>query len=241
MLLDELGSATDPEEGAALAVAVVAALPPRTRVELHHHAPHLAQGLRRKQRRRPQRRRRLRSGDTHAHLPASPRRPRSIRRPQHRRAPRPLAEIIAAARSQLSTQTADIAAFLDRLHQQLAAVTEERETLKQREQELQRERIRLDLEGRAEIKGAHQGAREASSTRSSNDFEYQLRETVKAIDDKAVAKKIQRDSATTISRARREFGQAVQVHRRRAHDRRRQERPQRAAAHRQGHQASAIW
>jgi DNA mismatch repair protein MutS2 len=37
--------------------------------------------------------------------------------------------------------------------------------------------------------------------------EYQLREIVKAIDDKTVAQKIQRDSATRIARARREFSE----------------------------------
>ena len=115
-------------------------------------------------------------------------------------------EIITAARSQLSTQTADIAAFLDSLHQQLAAVAEERDTLKQREQELQRERIRLDLEGRAEVK-ARTKELEKKLESLISDFEYQLRESVKAIDDKAVAKKIARDSATTLARARREFGE----------------------------------
>jgi DNA mismatch repair protein MutS2 len=39
------------------------------------------------------------------------------------------------------------------------------------------------------------------------DFEYQLREIVKAIDDKALAQKIQRDSATRTARARREFSE----------------------------------
>ncbi|HEY8997084.1 MAG TPA: Smr/MutS family protein, partial [Edaphobacter sp.] len=115
-------------------------------------------------------------------------------------------EIIAAARAQLSTQTADIAAFLDRLHQQLAAVNEERAALAQKEEELRKQKILLDLEGRAEVK---QRTRELEKKLDSllNDFDTQLRESVKAIGDKAVARRLQRDSATTIARARREFGE----------------------------------
>jgi DNA mismatch repair protein MutS2 len=206
VLLDELGSATDPEEGAALAVAVSQHFL-RARVwscitthltSLKVYAANNAGVLNAavgfdQETLTPTYQLRLGVPGASAGLNIAARLGLSP-------------EIIAAARSQLSTQTADIAAFLDRLHQQLAAVTEERETLKQREQELQKERIRLDLEGRAEIK-VRTKELEKKLDSLINDFEYQLRESVKAIDDKAVAKKIQRDSATTISRARREFGQ----------------------------------
>jgi DNA mismatch repair protein MutS2 len=206
VLLDELGSATDPEEGAALAVAVSQHFL-RARVwscitthltSLKVYAANNAGVLNAavgfdQETLTPTYKLRLGVPGASAGLNIAARLGLSP-------------EIITAARSQLSTQTADIAAFLDRLHQQLAAVTEEREVIKQREQELQRERIRLDLEGRAEIK---QRTRELEKKLDSllDDFEYQLRESVKAIDDKAVAKKIQRDSATTLARARREFGQ----------------------------------
>ncbi|WP_260703026.1 endonuclease MutS2 [Edaphobacter flagellatus] len=206
VLLDELGSATDPEEGAALAVAVSQHfLHARVWSCITTHLTSL----------------KVYAANNPGVLNAAVGFDQETLTPTYQlRLGVPGASaglniasrlglspaIIAAARAQLSTQTADIAAFLDRLHQQLAAVIEERETLKLREQELQRERIRLDLEGRAEIKAR---TRELEKKLESliNDFEYQLRESVKAIDDKAIAKKIQRDSATTLARARREFGQ----------------------------------
>ena len=114
--------------------------------------------------------------------------------------------ITAAARAQMSTQTADIAGFLDQLHAQLAAASAERETLRLREQELARERGKLEAEGRAEQK---KRTRELEAKLESliRDFEYQLRETVKAIDDKTIAQKIAKDSARRMAGLRREFSE----------------------------------
>ncbi|HTH53511.1 MAG TPA: Smr/MutS family protein [Edaphobacter sp.] len=117
--------------------------------------------------------------------------------------------IVAAARAQLTTQTADIAAFLDQLHEQLAAVSTERETLRQHEQELSRARIQLDLEGRAEQR-ARTRELEAKLSALLDNFAVQLRESVKNIGDKAAAKRIQRDSALALARARREFSSEFQ-------------------------------
>ena len=50
-------------------------------------------------------------------------------------------------RAQQNTQTQDIAHFLDQLHSQLDAVGREREELKRREQEVAREKNRLESEG----------------------------------------------------------------------------------------------
>jgi DNA mismatch repair protein MutS2 len=118
-------------------------------------------------------------------------------------------EIVAAARSQLTTQTADIAAFLDQLHDQLTAAAEERETLRQREQELARARMQLDLEGRAEQR-ARTRELEAKLSALLDNFAVQLRDSVKAIGDKAAAKRIQRDSSLALARARREFSSEFQ-------------------------------
>jgi len=115
-------------------------------------------------------------------------------------------EIIAAARAQMTTQTADIGAFLDQLHDQLTAATIERETLQQRERELSREKARLEVEGRVEQK-ARTKELEAKLNSLIEDFAYQLRETVKAIDDKALAQKIARDSDRRMATLRREFSE----------------------------------
>jgi DNA mismatch repair protein MutS2 len=115
-------------------------------------------------------------------------------------------EIIKAARAQMTTQTADIGAFLDQLHDQLTAATIERETLQQRERELSREKARLEVEGRVEQK-ARTKELEAKLNSLIGDFAYQLRETVKAIDDKALAQKIARDSDRRMATLRREFSE----------------------------------
>src|SRR5260370_40701946 len=104
----------------------------------------------------------------------------------------------------MTTQTADIGASLDHLHDQLTAATVERETLRLREQELSREKARLEVEGRVEQK-ARTKELEAKLNSLIEDFAYQLRETVKSIDDKALAQKMARDSSARIARLRREF------------------------------------
>jgi DNA mismatch repair protein MutS2 len=106
----------------------------------------------------------------------------------------------------MTTQQADIGAFLDQLHEQLAAATGERVSLKRRLEEVAAERERLDKEGRAEQK---QRTRELEAKLAAllEDFDAQLKEVVKAIDDKTVAQKIARDSALRMSRVRREFSE----------------------------------
>ena len=206
VLLDELGSATDPEEGAALAVAIAGHfLAARAwccitthltslKVYAANHAGVLnaavgfdAETL------TPTYELRLGVPGASAGLNIAQRLGLDP-------------GILAEARRQMTTQTADLGAFLDQLHAQLAAAGAEREALRRREQEVARERLRLETEGKAEQK---QRTRELEKKLNEllEDFAYQLKETVKAIDDRKVATKIARDSELRMSRLRREFSE----------------------------------
>lgn len=209
VLLDELGSATDPEEGAALAVAVAQHfLRMRAWCCITTHLTSL----------------KVYAANNAGVLNAAVGFDQETLTPTYQlRLGVPGASaglniaarlgldpaIVAAARSQLTTQTADIAAFLDQLHDQLTAAAAERETLRQREQELARARIQLDLEGRAEQR-ARTRELEAKLSALLDSFAVQLRDSVKAIGDKAASKRIQRDSALALARARREFSSEFQ-------------------------------
>ena len=209
VLLDELGSATDPEEGAALAVAVAEHF---LRLQawccITTHLTSL----------------KVYAANNNGVLNAAVGFDQETLTPTYQlRMGVPGASaglniaarlgldpaIIAAARSQLTTQTADIAAFLDQLHDQLTAAATEREVLQQREQELARAKMQLDLEGRAEQR-ARVRELEAKLSALLDNFAAQLRESVKGIGDKAAAKRIQRDSALALARARREFSSEFQ-------------------------------
>jgi len=206
VLLDELGSATDPEEGAALAVAIashflasgawccITTHLTSLKVYAANHAGVLNAAVGFDQETlSPTYQLRLGVPGASAGLNIAAR---------LGLAP----EIIAAARAQMTTQTADIGAFLDQLHDQLRAAEAERDSLRAREEELRKERIKLDLEGRAEQK-ARIRELEAKLESLMQDFAYQLKETVKAIDDKALAQKISRDADLRLSRAKREFSE----------------------------------
>jgi DNA mismatch repair protein MutS2 len=206
VLLDELGSATDPEEGAALAVAVAShflAIGAWCCITTHltslkvyaaNHPGVLNAAVGFDQLTlTPTYELRLGVPGASAGLNIAQR--LGLRK-----------EIITAARAQMTTQTADIGAFIDQLHDQLTAATVERETLQQRERELSREKARLEVEGRVEQK-ARTKELEAKLNSLIEDFAYQLRETVKAIDDKALAQKIARDSDRRMATLRREFSE----------------------------------
>ncbi|MDQ2925075.1 MAG: Smr/MutS family protein [Acidobacteriota bacterium] len=119
------------------------------------------------------------------------------------------AAIVANARAQMSTQTADIGRFLDDLHAQLTAASTERALLAERERELAKQRLRLETEGRNEQKARTRELGEKLEALI-GEFEAQLRDTVKAIDDKTVAQKIARSSALRIATLRREFSEQFQ-------------------------------
>lgn len=204
VLLDELGSATDPEEGAALAVAIAGHF-------LHSKAWSIISTH-------------LTSLKVYAANNAGVRNA-AVGFDEHTLAPTyelrlgvPGAsaginiaqrlglnpEIIAGARSQLNTQTQDIASFIDSLHAQLEELAAERARIQKTEQELVRERNRLATEGMKEWRAK---VRELEQKLQSllKDFEYQTRETVRAIDDRAAQQKLSKHAEQRIARLRREF------------------------------------
>ena len=206
VLLDELGSATDPEEGAALAVAIAEHfLKARawSIISTHHtslkvyaaqHAGVLnaAVGFDEQT-----------LAPTYALRLGVPGASAGINIAQ-RIGLDP--EIIAAARNQLSQQTEDIAHFLDRLHAELAAVDRERAALRQRESEVEREKQRLDAEGLKEWK-AKVRELEQQLAALMKDFEFRMREAVKAIDDRMQQQKLSKEAERRIARLRREFAE----------------------------------
>ncbi|HEX6494892.1 MAG TPA: Smr/MutS family protein, partial [Acidobacteriaceae bacterium] len=206
VLLDELGSATDPEEGAALAVAIAEHFL-RARawsiISTHHTslkvyaAQHegvlnAAVGFDEQT-----------LAPTYALRLGVPGASAGINIAQ-RIGLDPA--IIAAARQQLSHQTEDIAHFLDQLHADLDAVDRERAALRQREAEIERERQRLEAEGLKEWKAK---VRELEQQLAAllKDFEFRMREAVKAIDDRMQQQKLSKEAERRIARLRREFAE----------------------------------
>jgi DNA mismatch repair protein MutS2 len=120
------------------------------------------------------------------------------------------AGIVESARAQMTTQQADIGRFLDELHAQLSAATTERADLAEAARKLAGERAKLELEGRAEQQ-ARTKELERRLEALIREFETQLKETVRAIDDKKIAQRIAKDSALRIARLRREFSEQFQT------------------------------
>jgi DNA mismatch repair protein MutS2 len=116
------------------------------------------------------------------------------------------AEIVRSAREKLGTQQADIARFLQNLHQQLTDLEVERKATREEKYALNQERARLAREGDIELK---RRTRELEQQLASliKDFEYQLRQTVAAIEDKTVQAKLSKESERRIQSMRRDFEQ----------------------------------
>ena len=204
VLLDELGSATDPEEGAALAVAIAnyfLDLGAMSIISTHHTAlkvyaantPGVVNAAVGFDEKTLQPTYELKVGVPGASAGINIAQRLGLN-----------AQIISAARQRLAGQTQDIASFLDQLHQQLDAVERERTELRRREQEIARERSRLEVEG---LKDQRQQVREMEKKLESllREFEYQAREAVNAVQDRAAAQKISKDAERRITRLRREF------------------------------------
>jgi len=204
VLLDELGSATDPEEGAALAVAIAEhfrAIGCMSLISTHHTSL------------------KVYAANTPGVVNASVGFDESTLQPTYElkigvpgasagiNIARRLGlnpAIIASAHERLDSQTKDVARFLDRLHSELRAVADERARLKTEEQELERERSQLAAEGRKEQQAK---VRELEKKMEAlfRDFEYHAREAVNAVQDRAAAQKLSKDAERRIAKLRREF------------------------------------
>ncbi|HEX4004568.1 MAG TPA: Smr/MutS family protein [Acidobacteriaceae bacterium] len=206
VLLDELGSATDPEEGAALAVAVaehflhagawsivsthLTAL--KVYAENSAGAVNAAVGFNEET-----------LAPTYELRQGVPGASAGINIAQ-RLGLNP--QIVHSARQRLTTQTQDIARFLASLHEQLTALDQERLRTRRLEQELSQERARLSLEGMKEWRAK---VRDLETQMQSllRDFEYQARENVRAIEDRAAQQKLSKEAERRIARLRREFSE----------------------------------
>ena len=206
VLLDELGSATDPDEGAALAVAIaehflqaraftilsthLGALkiwaettPGVVNAAVGFNAETLAPTYE------------LRQGVPGAsaginiaqRLGLSP-------------------EIITRARSRMSTQALDVSAFLDKLHSEIASLGEERLRLASEEKALRQERHRLETEGMAEWRERSRDL-EKQLNATLRELDQQSKEAIQAIEDRVAREKAQIEAERRAARLRREFSE----------------------------------
>ncbi|MGB8830909.1 MAG: Smr/MutS family protein, partial [Candidatus Sulfotelmatobacter sp.] len=204
VLLDELGSATDPEEGAALAVAIArhfGQVGCMSIISTHHTSL------------------KVYGANTPGAINASVGFDEATLQPTYQlkigipgaSAGINIAQrlglnqsIVEAARARLGTQARDVGEFLERLHAGLRDLDSERLRLKTREEELNREKAFLGAEGKREQQSK---IREMEKKLESvlRDFEYDAREAVNAIQDKAAAQKVAKAAERQIAKLRREF------------------------------------
>jgi DNA mismatch repair protein MutS2 len=216
VLLDELGSSTDPEEGAALAVAVAnhfLLAGAWSLISTHHtslkvyaaNTPgvlNAAAGVD-EVTLAPNYQLRLGVPGASAGIQTAERLGLN-------------ASIVAAARQRLGSQQVDISRFLDRLHKELAQLEEDRKAARAAQYSLNQERTRLAREGDVELRNRTRDL-ETKLASLLKDFEFQMRETVRAIEDRAAQQKLSKEAERRILRLRREFqesfNQTVVAHR----------------------------
>jgi DNA mismatch repair protein MutS2 len=216
VLLDELGSSTDPEEGSALAVAIASyflTVGAWSLISTHHtslkvyaaNTPgvlNAAAGVD-EVTLAPNYQLRLGVPGASAGIQTAERLGLN-------------AEIIAAARSRLGSQQVDIARFLDKLHNEVTQLEAERKLAREDQYALNQARAKLAREGDVELRNR---TRELENKLASllKDFEFQMRETVRAIEDRAAQQKLSKEAERRITRLRREFqesfNQTVVAHR----------------------------
>jgi DNA mismatch repair protein MutS2 len=204
VLLDELGSATDPEEGAALAVAIADHFLRAgciTIISTHHTSLKVF------------------AANSAGVVNAAVGFDESTLQPTYQlkvgvpgaSAGINIAQrlglnpaVIQSARSRLGTQARDVGQFLDRLHSDLREADIERIRLRRKEEELERERERLATEGKREQQ-AKVRELEKKVEALLRDFEYRAREAVNAIHDRAAAQKLSKDAERRIAKLQRDF------------------------------------
>ncbi|MFZ0137354.1 MAG: Smr/MutS family protein [Candidatus Sulfotelmatobacter sp.] len=204
VLLDELGSATDPEEGAALAVAIAGyfgRIGCMTVISTHHTSL------------------KVYGANTPGVINASVGFDETTLQPTYElkmgvpgaSAGINIAQrlglnptIIEAARARLCSQARDVGEFLDKLHASLRDAEGERLRLQKGQEDVERERSRLAVEGK---KDQQTKIREMEKKLESvlRDFEYHAREAVNAIQERAAAQKLSKDAERRIAKLRREF------------------------------------
>ncbi len=216
VLLDELGSATDPEEGSALAVAVAAhflAARAWTLISTHHtslkvyaaNTPGVLNAAAGVDEVTLVPNYQLRLGVPGASAGIQTAERLGLNR-----------TIITAARERLGSQQVDIARFLDKLHDDLSALEVEKKNAREQQYALNQERAKLAREGDVELRNR---TRELETKLASlmKEFEFQMRENVRAIEDRAAQQKLSKEAERRITRLRREFqesfNQTVVAHR----------------------------
>jgi DNA mismatch repair protein MutS2 len=204
VLLDELGSATDPEEGAALAVAIAEHFLRTgcfTIISTHHTSLKVF------------------GANSAGVVNAAVGFDEATLRPTYelklgvpgasaginiaqRLGLNP--EIIQSARSRLGTQARDVGQFLDGLHAELREAEAERLRLRATKEELVRERARLATDAKRE---QQEKVRELEKKIEAlmRDFEYHAREAVNAVQERAAALKVSKDTERRIAKLRRDF------------------------------------
>jgi DNA mismatch repair protein MutS2 len=208
VLLDELGSATDPEEGAALAAAIAAHFSARHAwclISTHHTSlkvyatntpgvQNAAAGF---------------EEDTFAptyHIRVGvPGVSAGIHIAERLGMD---ADILANAKQRLGSQAVEIGRFLDRLHADLLAVNTERAQLQKREEEIAKERHRLEREGRQEQQRKVQEM-EGKLSSLLKAFEAQVREVLRGIEDRSAQQKVAKQAERGLAKLRREFREQV--------------------------------
>jgi DNA mismatch repair protein MutS2 len=206
VLLDELGSATDPEEGAALAVAIAGhfgQIGCMTVISTHHTSL------------------KVYAANTPGVLNASVGFDEATLQPTYElkvgvpgaSAGINIAQrlglnpaIIASARSRLGSQARDVGQFLDKLHADLREAEAERLRLQKGQKDLEDEKNRLAAFGKTEQQAK---VREMEKKLESllRDFEYHAREAVNEIQDRAAAQKLSKEAERRIAKLRREFSE----------------------------------